>query len=240
MAKGGTLWDKLSSNIGDFSENYLWGVGETKTERKEFFKKKYGDNWEKKYESTRKNVRSLYGLIPQKSGDAKRDAVVYAMSLILARPAPGMKALFRGTTIDNVEDMTKIINSQKHLIGGKDYKGKLFFQESPLIGSGYMESKQMGGHMERAVAGLAAPADRWMNRPLGYGTLLRFDIPHEKMWELARGGRDYLEFGRISRLPDVIPGAREVELLKPLSMKYLSKIYGAGSFKRHQLPWTFR
>tara|TARA_R100001594_G_scaffold28071_2_gene53225 strand:- start:3543 stop:4262 length:720 start_codon:yes stop_codon:yes gene_type:complete len=239
MNKGKTLWDKLSSNIGDFSENYLWGVGKTESKRKDFFKKKYGDNWEEKYESTRKNVRSLYGLIPQKSGDAKRDAVIYAMSLIMARPAQGMKTIFRGTTLD-VADMTKIINNKKYITGGKDYKGNLFFQESPLIGSGYMVNKQMGAHMEKAVAGLAAPADRWMNKYIGSGTLMRFDVPEIKMWDLAVGGKDYLNYGRISKMPNVIHGAREIELRKPLSLDYLTKTYKGKEIKRYELPWTFK
>ena len=36
------MWDRISENLGDFAENYLWGVGETESDRKEFFKKKYG------------------------------------------------------------------------------------------------------------------------------------------------------------------------------------------------------
>ena len=61
-----TMWDSLADRIGDYAEENLWGVDE------QFFKDKYGDDWESKYESSKKNVRSLYGLIPQTSGNRFR------------------------------------------------------------------------------------------------------------------------------------------------------------------------
>tara|TARA_Y100000310_G_C20463550_1_gene706488 strand:+ start:90 stop:848 length:759 start_codon:yes stop_codon:yes gene_type:complete len=57
------MWATLSSHLGDFIEENLWGVDE------EYFKEKYGKDWEKKYESTRQNVRTLYGLLPASDAD---------------------------------------------------------------------------------------------------------------------------------------------------------------------------
>ena len=135
-----TMWDTLADKIGDFAEENLWGVDE------QYFKDKYGDDWEGKQESARKNVRSLYGLIPQSSGKAKQDAVVYALTLLIGKPA-GI-ALSRG-----VQQKAKTMIRGGQLYGGKKYEGDIFTTESPLIGSGYVEGMKYGKMAEKHVAG---------------------------------------------------------------------------------------
>tara|TARA_R100000687_G_scaffold77293_1_gene69731 strand:+ start:46 stop:846 length:801 start_codon:yes stop_codon:yes gene_type:complete len=58
-------YPKLSEKIGDFIEEYLWG-GDKNIE---YFKRKYGENWEEKREKSRKESRTLHGILPAE--DAK-------------------------------------------------------------------------------------------------------------------------------------------------------------------------
>ena len=228
-----TMWDKVSKNLGDFAENYLWGVGETEPERKDFFKKKYGEDWEGKYESSKKNVRSMYGLIPQTSKQAGAEAAMQALIAIIGRPA-GVQ-LFRGITKPS-RDMIR----HGKITGGDIYKGNVLSQQSPFISSGYTESKQAGKIAEKHVAGLGWAPDDFMNKPIpGIGELIEFDIPRSFMEKWAVGGSMWRQHGRFggrqtgSRL---IPGAREVEIRGAIPEEYIKNITPSSEIIRSKLP----
>jgi len=220
-----TMWDTLADRIGDFAEENLWGVDE------QYFKDKYGDDWEDKQESARKNVRSLYGLIPQSSGRAKQDAVVYALTLLIGKPA-GI-ALQRG-----VQQRARTMIRGGKLHGGEKYEGSIFAQESPLIGSGYVESMQAGKMAEKHVAGAGYADDIFFNRPVpGSGELIDLDIPRSFMDKYAVGGPMWKERGRFDFSGGrLIPGAREVEFIRPIPEEYIMNITPAREIIRSKLP----
>jgi hypothetical protein len=220
-----TMWDALAEKIGDFAEQNLWGMD------KQYFKDKYGDEWESKYESTRKNVRSLYGLIPQSSGRAKQDAVVYALTLLIGRPA-GIP-LSRGV---QQKAETMIRGGQLH--GGKRFGGSVFATESPLIGSGYAQSMKHGKMAEKHVAGAGYADDIFFNRPVpGPGELIDLDIPRSWMDRYTVGGPMWRERGRFDFSGGrLIPGAREVEFIRPIPEEYILKVTPAGEIIRSKLP----
>jgi len=231
-----TMWEKVSKNLGDFAENYLWGVGETEPERKDFFKKKYGKDWEGKYESSKKNVRSMYGLIPQTSKQAGAEAAIQALIAIIGRPA-GIQ-LFRGITKPH-RDMIR----HGKIAGGEKYKGNVFSQQSPFISSGYTESKQAGKIAESHVTGLGWAPDDFMNKPIpGIGELIEFDIPRSFLEKWARGGPMWRQYGRIGEkigekgAGKLIPGAREVEIRGSIPEEYIKNITPSSEIIRSKLP----
>ena len=230
------MWEKISKNLGDFAENYLWGVGETEPERKDFFKKKYGKDWEGKYESSKKNVRSMYGLIPQTSKQAGAEAAIQALIAIIGRPA-GIQ-LFRGITKPH-RDMIR----HGKIAGGEKYKGNVFSQQSPFISSGYTESKQAGKIAESHVTGLGWAPDDFMNKPIpGIGELIEFDIPRSFLEKWARGGPMWRQYGRIGEkigekgAGKLIPGAREVEIRGSIPEEYIKNITPSSEIIRSKLP----
>ena len=230
------MWEKVSKNLGDFAENYLWGVGETEPERKDFFKKKYGKDWEGKYESSKKNVRSMYGLIPQTSKQAGAEAAIQALIAIIGRPA-GIQ-LFRGITKPH-RDMIR----HGKIAGGEKYKGNVFSQQSPFISSGYTESKQAGKIAESHVTGLGWAPDDFMNKPIpGIGELIEFDIPRSFLEKWARGGPMWRQYGRIGEkigekgAGKLIPGAREVEIRGSIPEEYIKNITPSSEIIRSKLP----
>jgi len=235
--KDKSMWDRISENLGDFAENYLWGVGETKSDRKEFFKKKYGDDWEGKYQSAKKNVRSMYGLIPQTSGQAKKDAVLQALTVLIAKRPSGIQ-LFRGVTKPH-RDMIR----HGKLSGGDRYEGNVFTQQSPFISSGYQESFEAAKIAESHVAGLGWAPDRFMNKPIsGIGELIEFDIPRSFMDKWARGGSMWRQYGRIGEkigekgAGKLIPGAREVEIRRSIPEDYITRVTPSSEIIRSKLP----
>jgi hypothetical protein len=220
-----TMWDTLADKIGDFAEENLWGVDE------QYFKDKYGDDWEGKQESARKNVRSLYGLIPQSSGKAKQDAVLYALTLLIGKPA-GI-ALSRG-----VEQKAKTMIRGGKLHGGKKYEGDIFTTESPLIGSGYVEGSKYGKMAEKHVAGAGYADDIFFNRPVGgQGELIELDVPRSFMDRFAVGGPAWRDFGRFEYSGGrLIPGAREVQFKTSIPEEYIMNITPAREIIRNKLP----
>tara|TARA_R110000744_G_C19156797_1_gene540028 strand:+ start:47 stop:748 length:702 start_codon:yes stop_codon:yes gene_type:complete len=220
-----TMWDTLADKIGDFAEENLWGVDE------QYFKDKYGDDWEGKQESARKNVRSLYGLIPQSSGKAKQDAVVYALTLLIGKPA-GI-ALSRG-----VQQKAKTMIRGGQLYGGKKYEGDIFTTESPLIGSGYVEGMKYGKMAEKHVAGAGYADDIFFNRPVGgQGELIELDVPRSFMDRFAVGGSAWRDFGRFEYSGGrLIPGAREVQFKRTIPEEYIMNITPAREIIRNKLP----
>ena len=220
-----TMWDTLADKIGDFAEENLWGVDE------QYFKDKYGDDWEGKQESARKNVRSLYGLIPQSSGKAKQDAVVYALTLLIGKPA-GI-ALSRG-----VQQKAKTMIRGGQLYGGKKYEGDIFTTESPLIGSGYVEGMKYGKMAEKHVAGAGYADDIFFNRPVGgQGELIELDVPRSFMDRFAVGGSAWRDFGRFEYSGGrLIPGAREVQFKRSIPEEYIMNITPAREIIRNKLP----
>jgi len=220
-----TMWDKLADRIGDFAEENLWGVDE------QFFKDKYGDNWESKYESSKKNVRSLYGLIPQTSGRAKTDAVMYALTLIMGRPA-GV-ALNRGV----MTSAKSMIHGGK-LKGGAAHTGSIYTTESPLIASGYAGSRESAKMAERHVGGAGFADDAFFNQPIGgRGDIIELDIPRSWMDRHARGGSMWQQYGRFEGSGGrLIPGAREVEFLRDIPEEYIMNITPAREIIRSKLP----
>ena len=220
-----TMWDKLADRIGDFAEENLWGVDE------QFFKDKYGDDWESKYESSRQNVRSLYGLIPQTSGKAKTDAVMYALTLLIGRPA-GV-ALKRGV----MESARSMIQGGR-LKGGAKHAGSVYTTESPLIASGYAKDIQAAKMAERHVGGAGYADDLFFNKPIGgRGDIIELDIPKSWMDRHARGGSMWQQYGRFEGSGGrLIPGAREVELLQDIPEEYIMNITPAREIIRSKLP----
>jgi|8_EtaG_2_1085327.scaffolds.fasta_scaffold01016_2 hypothetical protein len=229
-----TMWDKLADRIGDFAEENLWGVDE------QFFKDKYGDNWESKYESSKKNVRSLYGLIPQTSGRAKTDAVMYALTLIMGRPA-GVQ-MFRGVT-----KPAKTMIQGGRFKGSPDYEGDIFGQQSPFIASGYQQSKHHGKIAEKHVSGAGWAPDDFMNRPIpGRGDLIEFDIDPSFMEQYAVGGPMWRQYGRFGGYwpsvregwsrGELLPGAREIQIKKSIPIDYIKNITPSKEIIRSKLP----
>ena len=225
-----SYWDSLSDKVGDVLEDKFM-------QPDKFFVDKYGDEWESKRESARQNLRSLWGVIPQDSKTATRDAIITALSFMIGRPIAGRKKLLRGITGNKrVRDMEKTVRGEKRLMGGSDYDDLLHVTESPLIGSGYMEGKQMGAMAERHVAGLRPASDRFFNRPVGgQGMLMEFDVPYRFMMEEALGGPVWRNFGRIGG-GQLIPGAREIELARGIPTDFLTATHKAGTFRRGSLP----
>jgi len=83
-----SIWTELSEKLGDFIEENLWGgKGEKGAE---FFKRKYGEDWEEKRESSRKGWRTLSGLLPAK------DANMFEMALAVAPIFGTLSILHRG------------------------------------------------------------------------------------------------------------------------------------------------
>ena len=220
-----TMWDSLADRIGDYAEENLWGVDE------QFFKDKYGDDWESKYESSKKNVRSLYGLIPQTSGKAKTDAVMYALTLLIGRPAG--KQLFRGVT-----KPTKTMIQGGKLKGGEKHTGSIYTTESPLIGSGYAEGMQAAKMAERHVGGAGYADDIFFNQPIGgRGDIIEFDMPRHWMDRHSKWGSMWQQYGRFEGSGGrVIPGAREVEFLQDIPEEYIMNITPAREIIRSKLP----
>jgi hypothetical protein len=220
-----TMWDNLADRIGDFAEENLWEGDE------QYFKDKYGDDWESKYESSRQDVRSLYGLIPQTSGDLKKDAVMYALTLLIGKPAG--KQLFRGVT-----QPTKTMIQGGKLKGGAKHTGSIYTQESPLITSGYAEGMKAGKMAERHVAGAGYADDIFFNQPVGgRGDIIEFDFPRSWMDRHARGGSMWQQYGRFEGSGGrLIPGAREVEFLRDIPEEYIMNITPAREIIRSKLP----
>jgi len=220
-----TMWDNLADRIGDFAEENLWEGDE------QYFKDKYGDDWESKYESSRQDVRSLYGLIPQTSGDLKKDAVMYALTLLIGKPAG--KQLFRGVT-----QPTKTMIQGGKLKGGAKHTGSIYTQESPLITSGYAEGMKAGKMAERHVAGAGYADDIFFNQPVGgRGDIIEFDFPRSWMDRHARGGSMWQQYGRFEGSGGrLIPGAREVEFLRDIPEVYIMNITPAREIIRSKLP----
>ena len=227
-----SYWDSLSDKVGDVLEDKFM-------QPDKFFVDKYGDEWESKRESARQNLRSLWGVIPQDSKTATRDAIITALSFMIGRPIAGRKKLIRGITGNKrVRDMEKTVRGEKRLMGGSDYDDLLHLTESPLIGSGYMEGKRMGAMAERHVAGIGPASDRFFNRMVGgQGMLMEFDVPYRFMMEEALGGLAWRNFGRIGGVGGrLIPGAREVEMARGIPTDFLTATHKAGTFRRGSLP----
>tara|TARA_R100001530_G_scaffold45500_1_gene34305 strand:- start:51 stop:809 length:759 start_codon:yes stop_codon:yes gene_type:complete len=241
------LWSALSEKLGDFVEKKLWHK-----DPKAFFEKRYEKEGKEyahqKMEENREQVRSLYGLIPQTSGQGKRDAVLYAIGLLVSKPLPGFKTFLRGITGDkgSLKKMIKVVEGEKRIMGGASYKGGLHTSESPLIASGYMESKQSGKIAEDAIAGIhqdLKKLDRFMNNPPKSGLMLEFRVPtsfvEKEVGSGALGGTMWEQYGRIGR-GQLIPGAREVEFKKGLLRDWLHKIHKPGDINRNTLPWLLK
>ena len=220
-----TMWDNLADRIGDFAEENLWEGDE------QYFKDKYGDDWESKYESSRQDVRSLYGLIPQTSGDLKKDAVMYALTLLIGKPAG--KQLFRG-----VWNPAKTMMQGGKLKGGAKHTGSIYTTESPLIGSGYAKGMKEAKMAERHVAGAGYADDVFFNQPIGgRGDIIELDIPRSWMDRHARGGSMWQQYGRFEGSGGrLIPGAREVEFLRDIPEEYIMNITPAREIIRSKLP----
>ena len=227
-----SYWDSLSTKVGDFFEDKFM-------QPDEWFVDKYGDKWESNRDSARENVRSLYGLVPQDSKTAKKDAIISALAFMIGRPIAGKKKLLRGIFgSKRVRDMEKTVGGQKRIVGGSDYDDLLHVSESPLIGSGYMEGKPIGAIAERHVAGIRPAPDRFFNRPVGgEGMLMEFDVPYSYMMEEAIGGPVWRQFGSIGgRQGGLIPGAREIGFRKGILTDFLTNVHKAGTFRRGSLP----
>jgi hypothetical protein len=226
-----SYWDSMSKKVGDALEDNLM-------QPDEFFVEKYGDEWESKRDSARENVRSLYGLIPQSSKTATKDAIITALAFMIGRPIAGRQKVWRGITGGEIRDLEKNVRGQKRIMGSKDYDRALHSTESPLIGSGYMEGKPIGAIAERHVAGISPAPDRFFNRPVGgTGSLLEFDVPYSYMMEEALGGPVWRQFGRIGgRQGGLIPGAREIEFREGILTDFLTDVHKAGTFRRGSLP----
>ena len=227
-----SYWDSISKKIGDVLEDNLMPSDK-------FYVDKYGDEWESQRESARQNIRSFYGVIPQDSKTAKKDAIISALAFMIGRPIAGRKKLLRGIFgTQRVRDMEKIVGGQKRIVGGTDYDDLLHVSESPLIGSGYMEGKKFGEIAERHVAGIRPAPDRFFNRPVGgEGMLMEFDVPYSYMMEEALHGPVWRQFGSIGgRQGGLIPGAREIGFRRGILTDFLTNVHKAGTFRRGSLP----
>tara|TARA_R100001530_G_C4276055_1_gene144313 strand:+ start:48 stop:824 length:777 start_codon:yes stop_codon:yes gene_type:complete len=231
-SKKKSMWESVSNKVSDWAEEKL-------LEDDSFFIDKYGKDWRSKKERQRQVVRSLWGTLPQDSKAAKRDAIISALSLVpafssirLGRSIAGRQKLLRGVTGGSIKDFTR----KKRIMGSKGSDDATFTSESPLIGSGYMESKQLGKIAEEHIAGMRPAPDWFFNDPTrGKGLLMEFDVPYSYMMEEAVGGAAWRNFGRISG-GRLIPGAREVEFGKGILTDFLTNVHKAGSFRRGSLP----
>ena len=228
-----SYWDSISTKAGDFLEDKLMNPDE-------YFVNKYGDKWESKRDSARKNVRSLYGLIPQDSKTATKDAIISALAFMIGRPA-GVQ-MFRGVTKPG-----KTMIRGGHFRGSPDYEGNIFGTQSPFIGSGYQQGKHFGKIAERHVAGAGWAPDDFMNLPIpGRGSLVEFDLPKSFMDLYARGGPMWRQHGRWGGYwpsvregwsrGELMSGAREIEIIRPIPEEYIKNITPSREIIRNVLP----
>ena len=226
------MWDVVSNKVSDWAEEKL-------LQDDSYFINKYGEGWESKKERQKQVVRSLWGTLPQDSKSAKRDAIISALSHVpafssirLGRSIAGRQKLLRGVTGGSIKDFER----KGRIMGSKGADDATFATESPLVGSGYMESKRLGKLAEEHVAGMRPAPDWFFNDPTrGKGFLMEFDVPYSYMMEEAVGGAAWRNFGRISG-GRLIPGAREVEFKKGILTDFLTDTHKAGSFRRGSLP----
>ena len=98
-----STWSYLSRKLGDFIESNLWGGD------KKYFQEKYGEDWEYKYEQTRDNVRSLYGLIPQDTGGAGVETALSALAMTGIKPIrAGARVLKAGKSVAKAKKVRSI------------------------------------------------------------------------------------------------------------------------------------